>query len=276
MLTSGLRTAADAVIVGAAFIFAFSWFGTILSANDASAVGIRSTTGPIANSDVRLADGRFNDIHTNSVQLLSVPVVSLTDAESAESAAAERVTLASKTDLKLSRGTHINDSQIIVVAVVQGDPAQSLQRPLILHDADPVAILARAQVRDWIDDGMAQASINADDVQTVASQSVAGVLPPDAVYAQRTTGEIQDYLILDEDDPFARLIVTSDTAVLLREGEGDSGLSAARLQRGTRLQASATNGEWFRVQVDGGLERYIHNSEVVVERRASFTVQSAG
>ena len=290
MLTSGLRTAADAVIVGAAFIFAFSWFDTILSANDASAGGINSTTESIANSNVQpanvqqanvqQADERFGDVHTNGVQLLPILATSLTVAESADSKATGRFTSASKADSTPLRGTHVNNSQIIVVAIGPGDPARSILRPLILHDSDPLAKLARAQVRDWLDDGMALASSIADDAQTEASQAVAGVLPesisPDVVYAKRATGEIQGYLELDEDDPFASLIVTSDTAVLLQEGEGVSGLSAARLQRGTRLQALATNGEWFRVQVDGGLERYIHNSEVEFERSASFTVESAG
>ena len=285
MLTSGLRTAADAVIVGAAFIFAFSWFDTILSANDASAGGINSTTESIANSNVQQAnvqqaDERFGDVHTNGVQLLPILATSLTVAESADSKATGRFTSASKADSTPLRGTHVNNSQIIVVAIGPGDPARSILRPLILHDSDPLEKLARAQVRDWLDDGMALASSIADDAQTEASQAVAGVLPesisPDVVYAKRATGEIQGYLELDEDDPFASLIVTSDTAVLLQEGEGVSGLSAARLQRGTRLQALATNGEWFRVQVDGGLERYIHNSEVEFERSASFTVESAG
>ena len=81
------------------------------------------------------------------------------------------------------------------------------------------------------------------------------------------------YLLLDADDPFAPLLVTTDAAELAQESS--STLPRIRLPLGERVLALATNGEWFKVRVSDGLEGYLHHSQVSVEALSSLSVKGA-
>ena len=81
------------------------------------------------------------------------------------------------------------------------------------------------------------------------------------------------YLLLDADDPFAPLLVTTDAAQLAQQSS--STLPRIRLQLGERVLALATNGEWFKVRVSDGLEGYLHHSQVSVEALSSLSVKGA-
>ena len=177
---------------------------------------------------------------------------------------------------------------MIVVAV---DRTQPTARPWILHDSDPVAIIAKTQVREWLAadarlndfTGMAESvaqeqlhtpvfTVPLPIVDTTTAETTVGVsgrFNP-ALTPALTTG----YLQLDEDDPFAVLVVVSDTA-LLERGD-DSAVAHGRLSRGDRVRAIATNGEWYQVRGSGGVQGYIHHSQVLVEALSSLSEQQAG
>ena len=94
---------------------------------------------------------------------------------------------------------------------------------------------------------------------------------PDAQITEDISDLAHGYLLLDADDPFAPLLVTTDAAELAQEGS--STLPRIRLPLGERVLALATNGKWFKVRVTDGLEGYLHHSQVSVEALSSLSVE---
>ena len=94
---------------------------------------------------------------------------------------------------------------------------------------------------------------------------------PDAQITEDISDLAHGYLLLDADDPFAPLLVTTDAAELAQEGS--STLPRIRLPLGERVLALATNGKWFKVRVTDGLEGYLHHSQVSVEALSSLSVK---
>ena len=66
---------------------------------------------------------------------------------------------------------------------------------------------------------------------------------PDAQITEDISDLAHGYLLLDADDPFAPLLVTTDAAQLAQQSS--STLPRIRLQLGERVLALATNGEWL-------------------------------
>ena len=94
---------------------------------------------------------------------------------------------------------------------------------------------------------------------------------PDAQITEDISDLAHGYLLLDADDPFAPLLVTTDAAELAQEGS--STLPRIRLPLGERVLALATNGKWFKVRVTDGLEGYLHHSQVSVEALSFLSVE---
>ncbi len=78
------------------------------------------------------------------------------------------------------------------------------------------------------------------------------------------------YMTLDSGDPFAKLIVTGETAWLQTE-DVPGGNRNHLLEQGDRLSALATNSVWFLVRTDAGRIGYLHHSRVSVEHLASLS-----
>lgn len=152
---------------------------------------------------------------------------------------------------------------VIVVAV-----DRSGAEPVVLHDTDPLAQEARATVQYWIDNGeLSAATLDSSPQLPPINPEPHRLLPSDS---------LRDFLVLDADDPFARLIVTSDAAMLAHRDDATPPSTQLRLLPGERLQALATNGEWYRVRVADGVQGYIHHTEVSVEILPTLSNEQTG
>ncbi len=70
------------------------------------------------------------------------------------------------------------------------------------------------------------------------------------------------FLQLDSDDPYAQLVVTNGSALLLTDINDQEQFTP--VASGAQVAALATNGEWFRVVTTSGEQGYLHRSEISV------------
>lgn len=82
------------------------------------------------------------------------------------------------------------------------------------------------------------------------------------------------FLVLDADDPFAELVVTSTDARLAPINS--LAKRNNQLKYGVRLRVLATNGKWFKVRTPDGTRGYIHHSKVEVEALSALSRNRAG
>ena len=100
------------------------------------------------------------------------------------------------------------------------------------------------------------------------------LIPEQVDDIDETLGQLKELLQLDEDDPFAVLVVVSDTAVL--ERGHDTAVAHNRLSRGERVRAIATNGEWYQVRSSSGVQGFVHRTQVQVVALSALSEQQAG
>lgn len=298
-LFSGLRTTADVVIVCGAFVFAFNWLGANSSA-------VATPAREYSSSDTQTLSVAGDQVDSAVTLLSSLPSVpepasdndpfglrshdSVNQIPQIVVVAINPVRAVGQGNASAPKILHSSDPQAIqaraqVMKWLSATAAQTQQ------DQVAGAISSRrpeVQVEQQADRQAALFSASAElpAESPVQAYEALSVVPPRVVdrpldlKSPRLSRKhyqpvmAQDYLVLDEDDPFAQLVVISDIAIL--EQAHDSVLPPGWLRRGERVLALSTNGEWFRIRAIDGIEGYVHHSQVAVEALSSLSKNRAG
>ena len=273
----------DRVIVGAAFVFAFNWVGANSSAVDVLSTKSATVSGGLSLADSGVVRTKPMDNYAESVAVFSVttqrpqPLSDNTGAGVPPGEMAAVGTPIIVVAIDRASGLVADSESVQMILRESGFIADSA----ILRDVALPAVettLKTTQARQIGSDisipsnaGNSTTSLPADVSQPVTIPSLDSALPGSGL-AQGSA--VTDFLLLDADDPFAKLVVTSDTALLASELASE--LPHTQLQRGEQLLALATNGVWFRVQLSDGLQGYVHHSEVSVEALSLLHTHRAG
>lgn len=283
-LAAGMRTTADAVIIGAALVFVFNWVGgtRVLATGETFRFDANQHSNGSVLSNTAVSFMYPNNADRESVSV-KLPAVS---------------TISTNNDLPELSDEPMDSQRIVVVAVQLNDLEGDT--PQVLDEQHLVARIAASKVRDWFAGNQAHAStdISAEpislltpkakkplsDLHTGSPTDVGsfalfptGGQPFDKVSSgAHLNDNIEDinqlseldsdvaYQVLDEDDPFAKLTVTSHQAHVVHR-ESAHITRRAPLVFGSTLIARATNGEWFQIHTNSEVPGYVHRSHVTVE-----------
>lgn len=242
----GLRTFSHGVVVVAAAFLVAGW----VAGNSKPAI---SQTATLLRTPVQLGMDE-----TDPLQSVVSPVASVTRRSLAgpggevivHSAISSTSVLAESTsstgaDLTESNAKTEPETRVIVIVV----PADSG----FLHSP-----AGSERVKQWL----AGSEIPGLGVDTVVEFKSL----PDTWHAQNVphhdfVDSDEEYLRLDEDDPFGRMVVKNTSARLITANT----MIRKVLPQGAKVVALATSGEWFRVRTSDGLKGYMHRSDLAAQ-----------
>lgn len=233
MVRRGLRTTADAVIVAAAMVYSFNWLGS----TDNNVLNVASNAQPLA-STINKA-GLFDAFVTSAVAGTRDDLPQETDPAELKPGAVPELSLTGPESDALGAVT-----PTIIVVAMQSSEGVPLELK-VLDQSDPLAI----------------------DVRNRVGGSLSTTLSKTRQKITRSVDLSGTFLPLDEDDPFARLVVKSDGAEIISMAADEP----VRLLHGESIQALETNGEWILARSSGGIQGYVHRSMVAIEALASLS-----
>ena len=268
----GVRTVTNTLAFGIVAVFVMNWLGgtsATVIADPAESAGGATTANHILPDTLPVFSVRSTPSDSSEIP---IPIITKTAIFSENN----EIPVSSTTD------TVIPETRIIVVAVHIENNNEPIAQ--ILDDTHPITQATRSEVRNWltgVDKGTLSEKLR-DNREPMPKANYN--FPPsvsDSCLQPKTAfnddNDCDDYILLDEDDPFAKLTVVSSTATLMiKDSQMLNGTSAVEntkhLNYGASVIAIATNGEWFSVRTEDGLHGIVHRSHVAAEALAMSSI----
>ena len=269
----GVRTVTNTLAFGIVAVFVMNWLGgtsATVIADPAESAGDATTANHILPDTLPVFSVRSTP--SDSSDEIPIPIITKTAIFSDEN----EMQVSKKAD------TVAPETRIIVVAVQIENNNESISQ--VLDDTHPITQAARSAVRNWLTEKDAESlSEKLRGDRESATKATYNSPPPisDPCLQPKTAfnddNDCDDYILLDKDDPFAKLTVVSSAATLMiKDSQMLNGTSAVEntkhLNYGASVIAIATNGEWFSVRTEDGLHGIVHRSHVATEALAMSSI----
>ena len=250
LFTSGLRVAADTVIVFAGLLFALNWLDSI---EDDQIYVDRNVT---ALSTARL-------LLDNQEALAETPIMSVASTPVNYKSSFPKQATAVQSDTQFRPASH-----------------KVTKFPNVLELSDYLEYNGLVQQKPYF----LTSTSNSEQRNTSETLSKENSALPDSLAQTNNqlvendwrefTQQSEWFQMLDEGDPFTHLTVTSNNARIIPPATNTSS-KPVNLPPGSNLQAIATNGKWFIVQSPLIGQGYVHHTHVAIEVLSELSVNLA-